>query len=368
MRRWQESEITHGRVAMLAALGFVVGEQLQDFPLFFNFDGRVSGECWRSRPLGPPPPASAGRRARPGLHTGACSAAPARGVRASRYIYVCACVPPSAACRPPHPDPTSPPPPRPCSPPLPPSTGPAIYHFQQIGQGFWEPLLVAIGVAESYRVAVAWATPAGTGFNALKDEHEPGKLGFDPLNLAPADPAAFKELQTKEINNGRLAMIAIAAFVAQELVEQTEIFEHLFLRFEKEAILGEHHHQQQQGRGQGGGGRGSCGAQLTPQRGQRSNAWRMPCEQPSIWWQRAKACHGMAAHFPVWKDGGGVLGSTSWKTAAAAPHAAQCSTRALNTSSPICCVPPLPPVTELDDIERDLNLPVTALPDSLKGI
>lgn len=157
VRRWQESEITHGRIAMLAALGFIVGEQLQDFPIFFNFDGRVSG--------------------------------------------------------------------------------PAIYHFQQIGQGFWEPLLIAIGIAESYRVAVAWATPAGTGFNALKDEHEPGKLGFDPLNLAPADPAAFKDLQTKEINNGRLAMIAIAAFVAQELVEQTEIFEHLFLRFEKEVIL-----------------------------------------------------------------------------------------------------------------------------------
>ena len=28
-----------------------------------------------------------------------------------------------------------------------------------------------------------------------------------------ADPAAKKELQTKELNNGRLAMIAIAAFV-----------------------------------------------------------------------------------------------------------------------------------------------------------
>ncbi len=32
-------------------------------------------------------------------------------------------------------------------------------------------------------------------------------------------------------------MIAIAAFVAQECVEQTEIFEHLALRFEKEVIL-----------------------------------------------------------------------------------------------------------------------------------
>ncbi len=44
VRRWRESEIVHGRVSMLAALGFIVGEQLQDFPLFFNWDGRVSGE------------------------------------------------------------------------------------------------------------------------------------------------------------------------------------------------------------------------------------------------------------------------------------------------------------------------------------
>lgn len=43
-------------------------------------------------------------------------------------------------------------------------------------------------------------------------------------------------MQTKELNNGRLAMIAIAAFVAQEVVVQQEIFEHLALRFEKEII------------------------------------------------------------------------------------------------------------------------------------
>lgn len=61
---------------------------------------------------------------------------------------------------------------------------------------------------------------------------------FDPLGLAPKDdPAAWKELQTKELNNGRLAMIAIAAFTAEELVSKQEIFEHLALRFEKEAIL-----------------------------------------------------------------------------------------------------------------------------------
>ena len=44
VRRWRESEITHGRVAMLAALGFIVGEQLEDFPAFFNFDGHITGQ------------------------------------------------------------------------------------------------------------------------------------------------------------------------------------------------------------------------------------------------------------------------------------------------------------------------------------
>ena len=28
---------------MLAALGFIVGEQLEDFPAFVNFDGHITG-------------------------------------------------------------------------------------------------------------------------------------------------------------------------------------------------------------------------------------------------------------------------------------------------------------------------------------
>lgn len=66
----------------------------------------------------------------------------------------------------------------------------------------------------------------------------PFSCSFDPLGLAPKDdPVAWKDIQTKELNNGRLAMIAIAAFTAEELVSKQEIFEHLALRFEKEAIL-----------------------------------------------------------------------------------------------------------------------------------
>ncbi len=44
LRRWREAEITHGRVAMLASLGFIVQEQLEDFPVFYNIDGHITGE------------------------------------------------------------------------------------------------------------------------------------------------------------------------------------------------------------------------------------------------------------------------------------------------------------------------------------
>ena len=43
IKRWREAELTHGRVSMLAALGFIVGEQLEDFPAFLNFDGQITG-------------------------------------------------------------------------------------------------------------------------------------------------------------------------------------------------------------------------------------------------------------------------------------------------------------------------------------
>jgi hypothetical protein len=66
------------------------------------------------------------------------------------------------------------------------------------------------------------------GFIAdLKEEYIPGDLGFDPLGIAPKTEEGFTEMQTKELNNGRLAMIAIAGQVAQELVDGKGLIEHL---------------------------------------------------------------------------------------------------------------------------------------------
>lgn len=110
--------------------------------------------------------------------------------------------------------------------------GAAINHFQQVeqqGAVFWLPLLFAVALAESYRISVGWTNPAGGNIQGLNDDYSPGDLGFDPLGLLPSDPSARYDLQTKELNNGRLAMIAIAAFVAQELRVEKPIFANLNL-------------------------------------------------------------------------------------------------------------------------------------------
>merc|ERR1719482_337312 len=58
----------------------------------------------------------------------------------------------------------------------------------------------------------------------INPDHEAGNLGFDPLGLKPTDPAELKEMQTKELNNGRLAMIAAAGMIVQELATKEKLF------------------------------------------------------------------------------------------------------------------------------------------------
>ena len=147
------------------------------------------------------------------------------------------------------------------------AAGPAIDHFQQVETKesplFWEPLVFAIALAEAWRIGVGWAPPRSENFNQLLNEYDMGELGFDPLGLCPTDPKEKYDMQTKELNNGRwgamtdrycvlwmsmvvmqnaraicacrlshyeregvccrLAMIAIIAFIVQELVEKKEI-------------------------------------------------------------------------------------------------------------------------------------------------
>lgn len=116
------------------------------------------------------------------------------------------------------------------------SAGPAIFHFQKFENQYnWFPLaaLFAIGLVETLTISRGWAKGepqwgvGGGDVAPLKEEYLPGDLGFDPLNLF-GDPESDKaqDLRRKELNNGRLAMIALAGLFAQELVDGQPILTH----------------------------------------------------------------------------------------------------------------------------------------------
>jgi len=148
LKRYREAEVTHGRVSMLAVIGFLVGEKVEGSS--FLFDASIKG--------------------------------------------------------------------------------PAITHLAQVPVLFWAILLLTISSAELYRAQVAFVSPADvpTGQQGLmRSDHYPGDIGFDPLGLKPEDPEEFNIMVTKELQHGRLAMLAAAGFLAQELTDGKGIIEHL---------------------------------------------------------------------------------------------------------------------------------------------
>merc|ERR1712187_126528 len=87
---------------------------------------------------------------------------------------------------------------------------------QTSAANFWPAALAAIFIEElrgqkwygiSEQNALSLTRPSGVA---------PGDYGWDPLGLKPKDAKEFKELQNKELNNGRLAMFAAAGIIAQE--------------------------------------------------------------------------------------------------------------------------------------------------------
>jgi len=108
---------------------------------------------------------------------------------------------------------------------------PAVYEFQEVEGGYpflWEALILGIGIIEGKSILKGWENPEDVAPGAiagLKDDYIPGDLNFDPLGLKPDDEEAFKTMQTKELNNGRLAMIAIAAMVVQEKISNIPILQ-----------------------------------------------------------------------------------------------------------------------------------------------
>merc|ERR1719353_2636429 len=96
--------------------------------------------------------------------------------------------------------------------------GTAIEQFDKLPPIMWVLITLGIGACESLRISVGWSNPNQPDhvFQKLRAEYVPGDIGFDPLGLKPSDPAEFREMQTKELQNGRLAMLAAFGFMIQE--------------------------------------------------------------------------------------------------------------------------------------------------------
>ena len=116
-------------------------------------------------------------------------------------------------------------------------SGPAIYQFQQadkLNTYLWVFVLFGIAIVEALGISRGWESPEETatrGSNSpvaeLKESYVNGDLGFDPLGLKPTNPSDYNEIATKEINNGRLAMLAVAGIIAQELVNGKGVLQNL---------------------------------------------------------------------------------------------------------------------------------------------
>jgi hypothetical protein len=153
IKKYRESEVTHGRVGMLAVLGFLVGENFH--PLF---GGAI--------------------------------------------------------------------------------LGPANTHLAQVQEAapfFFAFLVASIATSELGRANIGWVEPVeAMNYNSdneikgsfgalLRDDYYPGDIGFDPLGLKPTDPTEYAEMQTKELNNGRLAMLAAIGMIVQEQVTHSTL-------------------------------------------------------------------------------------------------------------------------------------------------
>ena len=98
--------------------------------------------------------------------------------------------------------------------------GPAVDQIPRLPVVVWFAMTLGIGACEALRIQVGWSNPNSPDhvFQKLLPDYVPGDIGFDPLGLKPEDPEEFRIMQTKELQNGRLGMLAAAGFLAQEAV------------------------------------------------------------------------------------------------------------------------------------------------------
>ena len=101
---------------------------------------------------------------------------------------------------------------------------PSYIAWQETPLQDWMPLVGLVIMIHELTSVFTFNSPFGGEIFSIRSDYASGDLGWDPLGLKPTDAAALKEMQTKEINNGRLAMIAVAGMIGQELAQGSKLF------------------------------------------------------------------------------------------------------------------------------------------------
>lgn len=111
--------------------------------------------------------------------------------------------------------------------------GPAIRHLDLLDEKFpefGEIFILLCAFIEGWSIVNKWepreVTRSLKRAARLRDDSEPGDLGWDPLGWYPSDPTEQAIIKTKELQNGRLAMLAVAGIAAQELLDGKEVLCH----------------------------------------------------------------------------------------------------------------------------------------------
>jgi len=85
----------------------------------------------------------------------------------------------------------------------------------EVNPKFWGMLVCGSGVIELENIKMK--------LDVKKEKYEPGDCNFDPLKLLPEDKEERKNMYTKELKHGRIAMVAVLGYVVQETLYQSPI-------------------------------------------------------------------------------------------------------------------------------------------------
>jgi len=98
--------------------------------------------------------------------------------------------------------------------------------LSKVSPAYWAFCLLLAGGVELYGMS-----------RKSNPEYFPGNLGVDPLGLYPKNTVDQKEMQLKEIKNGRLAMIAVFGFALQEFVSKLGVINETPLFFKPISVV-----------------------------------------------------------------------------------------------------------------------------------